>query len=355
MPKAKYPKGADGLYYKSIPNGKLRADGYPQYKKIRAKTIKALDEKLEKLERLSNLAADASKVTVDQWEEQWFTSYKANLTESSQNFYFYIYKNHISPAIGTMKIIDVKEVHCQSILTKMANQNYAKKTVKSVRSVLYSLFDKARMNRIIPFNPCEHLTASGSPQKLRRALTDEERAAYLKACKSHEFGTFAAFLYFFGLRRGEALALTGADICADKIIISKQLTFPDNNQPHLAAPKTAAGVREIPIPTKARFYINFNDIESGYIFTGTTGKPLSYTELRRKWKSFLEYAFPEGTDITEHYLRHNYCSMLFENDVDLLTVKTLAGHESVSTTLEIYTHYTEKMQKSASPKVISIG
>ena len=228
-------------------------------------------------------------------------------------------------------------------------------TGSTSRSVLFSLFDKARMNRIIPFNPCEHLIATGAPQKLRRALSDEERTAYLKACREHEFGTFAAFLYFFGLRRGEALALTSADICDDKIIISKQLTFPDNNQPHLAAPKTAAGVREIPIPTKARFYINFNDIESGYIFTGTTGKPLTYTELRRKWKSFLEYAFPEGTDITEHYLRHNYCSMLFENEVDLLTVKTLAGHESVSTTLEIYTHYTERMHKSASPKVISIG
>ena len=355
MPKAKYPKGTDGLYYKSVSNGKLRADGYPQYKKIRAKTIKALDEKLAKLEQLSALAADASKITVDQWEEQWFSSYKANLTESSQNFYFYIYKNHISPAIGTMKMIDVKEVHCQGILTKMANQNYAKKTVKSVRSVLFSIFDKARMNRIIPFNPCEHLTAAGAAQKKRRALTDEERTAYLKACQSHEFGTFAAFLYFFGLRRGEALALTGADFHGDKIIISKQLTYPDNNQPHLAAPKTAAGVREIPIPTKARCYIDFNAIDSGYIFKNTTGRPLSYTELRRKWQSFLNFAFPEGTDITEHYLRHNYCSMLFENEVDLLTVKTLAGHESVSTTLEIYTHYTEKMQKSASPKVLKIG
>ncbi len=355
MPKAKYTKGADGYYFTSIKTDKIRKDGYPVYKKLRAKTIKELDEKLRAEEQKQLYNLDTTVLTVNEWYEQWFSAYKSDLAPATQNFYKNLYNRHIKEAIGSKKVIDIKEVHAQQILSDMANKGMAKKTVKGARSVLYSIFDKARANRLIPFNPCEHLTATGAPQKIRRALTEEERTTYLKACKEHEFGTFAAFLYFFGLRRGEALALTGADIYDGCIHISKQLTFPDNNQPHLSAPKTAAGIRNIPIPTKARFYINFNKLNNGFIFTNSSGKPLSYTETRRKWNSFLNYAFPDGTDLSEHYLRHNYCSMLFENDVDLLTVKTLAGHESVSTTLEIYTHYTESMQKSSSPKVLSIG
>ena len=355
MPKAKYNKDADGFYFKNVPTGKLRKDGYPEYKKVRAKTIKALDEKLRKSEQLAAMSVNVTNLTVDQWKEQWFTSYKANLTPSTQNFYNNIYKKHISPHIGMMRLLDVKEVNCQKILSDMSAANYATKSIKAVRTTLFSLFDKARANHYIPMNPCEHLTASGVQTKTRRALTEAERAAYLQACKIHPFGTFAAFLYFFGLRRGEALALTSADIHSDKIVISKQHTFPDNNQPNLSAPKTKAGVREIPIPTKARFFINFNSLPDGYLFTNADGNPLSHTEVRTRWHSFLNTAFPDGTDITEHFLRHNYCSMLFEAEVDMLTVKTLAGHESVSTTLEIYTHYTEQMQKQAGSRVLAIG
>ena len=355
MPKAKYSKDSTGYYYTNVKTDKLRADGYPEYKRIRAKTVKALDEKLQKLEETKHLHDDATKITVDSWYQIWFSSYKSDLAQATQVYYKNLYTKHISPSIGAIKLISVKETQCQAILTNMSKEEYSLRTVKGVRKILFSLFDKAQKNNYITVNPCTELTANGTKQKRRRALTEEERVIYLKACKKHEFGTFAAFLYFFGLRRGEALALSGADIYDGAIHISKQLTFPDNNQPKLAPPKTAAGVREIPIPTKARFYINFNNIDNGFIFTGTDGKPLTYSEIRRRWNSFLNYAFPNGTDITEHYLRHNYCSMLFENDVDMLTVRTLAGHEDISTTLEIYTHYTEKMQTTASKKVISIG
>ena len=56
-----------------------------------------------------------------------------------------------------------------------------------------------------------------------------------------------------------------------------------------------------------------------------------------------------------HYLRHNYCTMLFERGGDLMTVKALAGHNDIKTTLEIYTHYTENLKKKATKKVKNIG
>ena len=52
-----------------------------------------------------------------------------------------------------------------------------------------------------------------------------------------------------------------------------------------------------------------------------------------------KYALPIVIDkFTMHQLRHTYCSMLYDADVDLLTAKYLMGHKNVSTTLKIYTH-----------------
>ena len=65
--------------------------------------------------------------------------------------------------------------------------------------------------------------------------------------------------------------------------------------------------------------------------------------------------YTNGTDITEHYLRHNYCVMLFEAEVDLPTVQRLMGHDSMQTTVDVYAHYTEKMKVSGTKKAAKLG
>lgn len=354
MPKSKYQKDANGLYYAYVKTGLYNAKGAPEYKKLRGKTIAKLDEKIELFKKEQALGLCSEKITVDEWEQRWFAAYKSGTKETTRQFYQNIYRTHISPSLGRLLVSQVSEAQCQAILTAMADA-YSVKTIRSVRTTLFSIFDKARANRLIAVNPCEHLTAQGRQPKSRRALTAAERSAYLHACTIHELGTFAAFLYFFGLRRGEALALTGADIFPDHIRITKQLVFPTNNQPQLDTPKSAAGVREIPIPQKARKYIDFDVLPRGYLFVNDSGAPFSYSEIIDRWRDFLRCAFGKHTEITMHYLRHNYCTMLFENDVDLQTVKQLAGHESIETTLHIYTHYSDSISQKSAPKVLNVG
>lgn len=354
MPKAKYQKEANGLYYAYVKTGLYTSTGKPEYKKFRAKTVAALDAKLDEYKKAAAFHLQPEKITVDAWFDRWFTAYKASLKPNTQSFYKTVYNTHIRPAIGGSLVSAVSEAQCQAILTALS-ASHARRTVKGVRGTLYSLFDKARANRLIAVNPCEYLRISGAPPKKRRPLTLLERQRYLAACQKHPFGTFAAFIYFFGLRRGEALALTGADVRPDHIAITRQIVFTDNNQPTVSTLKTAAGVREIPIPIKARKYIDFSRLPSGPLFTGADGQLLSYSEITARWSSFIRYALGADSEITMHYLRHNYCTMLFEQNVDLMTVKTLAGHEKIETTLEIYTHYTETLQKSSVQNVLMVG
>lgn len=355
MPVAKYKRDKNsGLYYTYEKTGQYLPNGKPQYKKLRAKTIAALDDKVKAYRADEALGIEPNKLTVNEWQKQWFTAYKAGCRESTRQYYTYAYNRHIKPAIGNMRLDQVKEVHLQKILSGMA-EGYSVKTVSGVRVTLYSIFDTARANRMIQMNPAQHLKAAGKEPQKRRALTTEERKKYLAACKEHDFGRFAAFLYFFGLRKGEALALYGSDISNNGVHVSKQHGFNAGNAPVLNKPKTAAGVRDIPIPNKAREYIDFQALPGGFLFVGASGNPLSHQEYFDRWHSFIISALGEGTDVTAHTLRHNYCTMLFEAGVDVMTAKRLMGHEDIQTTMRIYAHYTASMAESNADKVASIG
>jgi len=357
MPKARYEKDEKGLYYVCVPTNEFRKDGYRKYKRLRAKTQTELDKKLQEYQELMSAGVNPGcKYTVNQWYDLWFEQYKGACAESTRNFYASIYKVHIAPAIGNVQLTDVLEVHAQGILAAVA-KDHAKKTVKDVRCVLYSLFQTAMRNRLIRFNPCADLAVVGGKRaKERRALSPEEREAYLSAIPGDPFGTFAALIYFFGLRRGEALALTGADVHRDYITVNKQITFPSNNAPvPKLMPKTDAGVREIPIPEKARQYIDFDSLPDGLIIRNEDGSPLSYSQVIDRWNSFLKKALGEHSDVTIHSLRHDYCTRLFEAGVDLLDVRSYAGHSDVNTTLKIYTHYTETLKRKAAQKVFALG
>ena len=358
MPVAKYKRDKNsGLYYTYEKTGLYYPNGKPKYHKIRAKTIATLDERVESYKENKTLQVEPSKTSVGEWYDLWFAAYKSSNRETSKLWYEALYRKHIKPAIGAMRVIDVREIHAQEILSKMS-KTHAEKTVKSVRGILFEIFDKARLNRMIHVNPAEKLTAIGKKSEPRRALTNDERTAYLNACKSHTFGEFAALIYFFGLRRGEAVALLGSDLRGNEISITKQHTFPGNNKPFLGPPKTAAGVRNIIIPEAAKDYINFDKmrkLDDSYLFTTEDGAPLTHSSLQAKWNSFLAKAFPAGTKITEHYLRHNYCTMLFEAQVDLLTAQRFMGHDKLQTTVDIYSHHSEVLKKSGEANALQIG
>lgn len=358
MPKSKYEKEVrkDGsvYYYTYEKTGMMNAKGKPEYKKLRAKTIAKLDDKVNEYRKNKAFGIEQTNITVDDWMNEWFKAYKSACRQTTQNFYKSLYEKHIKPSIGLVRLNQVKEHTCQKILNDMS-QTHSEKTVAAVRSILFSLFDKAQANRYIITNPAQHLSAKGKAKKQRRELTLTERNKYLKACETHAFGEFAAFLYFFGLRRGEALALSQKDITADTICINKQYVFPTNNLPELGEPKTEAGFRSIPIPIKARQYIDFNNMPNGLVFSNDDGSPLTYSQIIDRWNSFITFALGNDTDITMHCLRHNYCTMLFEQKVDLQTVQELMGHDDIQTTLTVYTHYTEKIAKKSKKKVQKIS
>lgn len=352
---AKYKKNKDGYYSAYVPTGEYGANGVPEYKRFRAKTVTELEKRVAAFEKDRLDLVTASKTTLDEWFELWMASYKSGVRESTSSFYRTLYKSHISPVMGQRRVSDVRNLHCQSLLADMERTGLSHRTIKGVRGILSSLFEAARVNGMIAVTPAAALKAGGKEKEKRRALTKNERERYLAACGRDPFGLFGAFLYWFGLRRGEALALRGDDIKGSFIHIDKQHTFPDNNRPVVGPPKTKAGVRDVPIPDEARKYIDFDSLPAGLIFVNAKGEPLSHHEFRARWDHFIKAALGDGTEITAHYLRHNYATMLCEAGIPLLAAKSYCGHDNAQTTLDIYQHCSDTLRIKADDMMLSLG
>lgn len=80
------------------------------------------------------------------------------------------------------------------------------------------------------------------------------------------------------------------------------------------------------------------------------GLPLSVRSIDRLVKKFGRAG---GLDFTPHTLRHSFATHLLENGADLMLIKEILGHASLSTTQK-YTHVTaeamKKVYKTAHPR-----
>ena len=138
---------------------------------------------LEALTRLADKLAAAKRgeeaingtMTVDSWYKQWKATYKAKkgLTPKSLGMYDEKWKKYIKPAIGHMKLQAVTDVHLQRILNAQAGMS--RSHVEKVRRVLRELFRRARLSRLIAYDPSEDLQFPEYTEGHRRSLTESER------------------------------------------------------------------------------------------------------------------------------------------------------------------------------------
>ncbi len=80
------------------------------------------------------------------------------------------------------------------------------------------------------------------------------------------------------------------------------------------------------------------------VFVSVRGRRLSRRQIQRTVRKLLD-AVAEGEGLSTHALRHTFATHLLDQGADLMAVKELLGHASLSTT-RIYTHTSrERLQR----------
>jgi len=89
-------------------------------------------------------------------------------------------------------------------------------------------------------------------------------------------------------------------------------------------------------------------LATGFVFVSEDGKPYSIRTLRNDIQSLLRDIGWEGK-ASPHVLRHSFATHLLENGAEIMSVKEMLGHSSISTT-QIYTHVNAERLKQAFKK-----
>lgn len=147
-----------------------------------------------------------------------------------------------------------------------------------------------------------------------------------------------------GLRQGECFGLTvdRVDFLRRSLTVDRQLSFVAGSAPKLAPPKTAASVRQVPMPAVvvdalARHLAEQQPGVEGLVFTSAQGEPIRRTRFSDEWRPSVERAgLPTGTRF--HDLRHFYALLLIRHGESVKVVQSWLGHALAAETLDTYSH-----------------
>lgn len=373
MPKKKNAQRADGRIPVQVYLGLV--DGKRKYKTVYGRTQKEANEKALqlKLSLKKGIDVTAERDTFGQWSDRFQAAKKADGLSTSQLNSYRNYCKTLAP-LNNLPIVKVRVGDIQEIINNLAEYNphtfrpTSKKTLIAIKGTAEQIFRMAIDARVLEYNPANAVRIPKSaPQEHRRALTEEEQQWIIDT--PHRAQRAAMIMMYAGLRRGELIALTWDDVDLDKktIRVNKAVEM-IKGKPKIKPPKTAAGNRTIDIPQrlvdfltplrKADFeqFPNTRPINllvcrsaSGKIFTNQAWRVMweSYLkDLNVKYGNFttkMKKCRPGGVpmmipNITPHWLRHTFATLLYLAGVDVLTARDQLGHADIKTTLQIYTH-----------------
>ena len=309
---ARYPKyyvRPDGLHETILRiNGKRKA--------FRGKTDKEVWEKVKAFDREADRIETEKAAVFEKIADAWWAEIEPTLEHNTQKSY--------RPALARAKKefagrppgeITAKEID-QYI--KDFSATHARKTVVTQLQIIRQIFRKAEQIELIK-------KGAGLP-----------------------FGLFAFLVYYTGCRRGEALALTGADIDRKKNLVHiKKSVYHVGNSPHIKQPKSDAGCRDVPLlPALAKLLPK--KLGRGYLFAEPDGGLLTNDHFTSLYDAYRDAS---GVTVTAHQIRHGYATALLESGVDPKTAQVLLGHAQLSTTMDIYTHVRDGQLKAAAEKM----
>lgn len=314
-------------------------------------------------------------MTVDEWYNFWIENYKEGIVkDNTTKNYKQRYEYNIKKEIGSIKLQDVKQLHCQKILNNMfSSGRYSNGTMELTQITLHALFKGAVENDYLQKNPAENLKLKhrDNDSEERRVLTREEQRIFKEYSKNTLYNNAYCLVLETGLRAGEIGGLQWNDIDFDKKVIYVQRTILQDAQKggfYFGEPKTKKSKRKIPLTNEAISILNnqklmqnklkmrsknWNNDWDGLVFTTINGNPVGSSTFRSMMIRIVKNINFDrqcnvGSDVYEefqhcymHSLRHTFATRCIEKGVQPKALQKILGHSTLSTTMDLYVHVTD--------------
>lgn len=357
----------DGLWEGRITIG-VNSNGTQNRKSVygssQAEVQKKLRDILQKVEEGDY--SEPSRMTVGAWLDNWCENYGApHWREKTLEVHRDNIRLHLKPALGKIQLRKLRADHIQAYINTEQKAGTASATIRKRMEPLQGALKQATANRLIPYNPAEHINLPQNHSKEIVFLTVEEQKKLLAVLPDNTPGRAIRFVLFTGLRASELCGLRWCDVEADSFTIRQGAQYirqadvkPGEAKQKLsiAPPKTKAGKRTIPLTEAAKAILEAQRQaqrqqrlkigaawQSGIPGEGNT--PVFATELgtiyerhnlARALKTYLRAAGLQDRGL--HALRHTFATNWVHSGADLRTLSEILGHTKVAFTMQQYVH-----------------
>lgn len=296
--------------------------------------------------------------TFEQVSEKWFTAHVKGKHETTQESYS-IYKNHANRFFGKKKIQEFKPMDIEEAYNtfldeadKNGKKKHNKNSAKHLHAVVNMVFKFAVVNKIIFQNPCDSIKKENyKPDKFTSYVySEKEFKKLLDLIKDTIIEVIAVLAGGVGLRAGEICGLKWSCIDFDnKQITIANVTYRVKGKVGEKVPKTEKSQRTVSVDSYVMDVLKKHKNDSEYVICRSTKKPYRNDEIYHKFIEALDQNSLPKTRL--HDLRHYNATMMAYYGVDVKTASVRLGHSNVSTTLEIYQHVLDGMDRGAAEKL----
>ena len=335
----------------------LQDDGSKKQRTFYAPSYELATEKLAQVRaaniqgRLRPESAPKLEVCLENWMKVKLPN--SGLKSSTIQNYSHVFNGTLrgDPLLG-LKIDKIRPVDIEKFLLRLASAGLGASTKRIALTLLKQTLDVALKSGLIHTNPCTEVLRPRREKSLNsKWLAMEEVSRILEELGPSVYLPPALMMAISGMRRGEALALTWADVDFQRERVYVRATLNRvQGALHLTAPKTDNSNRTLHMSLEMKNLLLQvkalrKNSSSSFVFVGEAGNPIEPRNMLRGFKAAAKRAgLPHAT---LHSLRHAAASQMLNSGVPLFTVSKTLGHSSVSVTGDIYGHLEDHAQRSA--------
>lgn len=314
-----------------------------------------------KLDDLRAVGVPSTTMRTADWMAAWLPTTAQRIAPSTYRGYAAVGRA-IAARIGDIPLGSLSPADVERMTGAMLGDGLTARTAGMARKVLRLALRQAIRDGLVSRN----VAAEARPPRVApfaaRPLTAAEARRLIAATADDDLGPLWTLLIATGLRQGEALGLSWAnvDTTSGTLTVRRSLARGWDGRPALGQPKSDRSRRTIDLPTAAREAIERQRIRrdvaraaagaawqdrDGLVFTDAVGRPLIGRNVTPALRVALARA--ELPAIRCHDLRHTYATLQLAAGVPLTTISRTLGHSSLTITADIYAAVTPELRREA--------
>lgn len=225
-------------------------------------------------------------------------------------------------------IDDIGTYQIEKFIKQKFQEGRKKATINRYLAVLKTMYNKALQWGNVKHTPIKNIKLFKENNERVRFLEKDEMVRLLQACDELGYVYLKRAIITAlntGLRKSELFGLKWSEVD-----INKKFIFVNRSKNH---ERRVIPMNEILVKTLINIKEHFTN---EYVFSGKG--------IRKRFEKVLRYAIIKN--FKWHDLRHTFASYLVMSGVDLVTVKELLGHKSLSMTMR-YAHLSQSHKTRA--------